>query len=74
MSGTRATSTVNIKPQSVATLNVVPSSISSVRYAAYIDLDDSKRYGSFKYGTKKYGTTTEYSVGQTMPSISTVEI
>lgn len=70
----RATSTVNLKPRSVSAINIAPISVNTTNYAAYIDEDDTKRYGSFKYGAKTYGTTTEYSVGQKMPAISTLEI
>lgn len=67
----RSTSTINIKPLSISATNVVPLSVSTIQYAGYIDEDDTKRYGTFKYGSRTYGTTTEYSVGQKMPTIST---
>ena len=67
----RHTSTQNIKPSSISTTNIKPVSVSTERFSAYINPLTSNRYGSFKYSAKKYGSTTEYSVGQKMPSIST---
>ena len=70
----RYTSTVNVKPRNVSARNIAPPSVNSIQYSAYIDPTNTKRYGTFKYGAKTYGMTTEYSVGQVLPKISTVEI
>jgi hypothetical protein len=74
MARIRNISTVNIKPANANTFNIRPQFVDTVQYAAYIDLDDANRYATFKYGAKKYGAGTEFSAGQKMPKISTVEV
>lgn len=75
MSRLIAVSTINIIPQTVSALNVVPINSSTVTYASVIDGDDNNRYGGFKFGTtNQYGPTSEISAGQKMPEISTGEI
>lgn len=75
MSLVRTISTINIKPTSVSATNIVPSTVSTKQYAAYTDPANTNAYGTFKYGTSnQYGAGPQYSVGQAMPTISTVEI
>lgn len=73
MATVRDTSTREIKPSNVSTLNLIPNSISTLQYAE--KYTTSNKYGDFKYGTtNKYGATTISSLGQKMPSINTKEI
>lgn len=67
------TSTREVKPPSISTLNFIPNSVSTLQYAE--KYTTSNKYGDFKYGTtNKYGATTISSLGQKMPSTNTKEI
>lgn len=58
-----------------STLNIKPTTISTVHYAGKVTVESGPVYGEVIYGEEIYGGgTVTSSIGQVMPKISTREI